>query len=147
MSVLNIAQQKEDAPAMMRSPLRILAGIVLALGVTFVGIALFSAILFFGSVNEKWVVPVMTVLSLLALFFGAKFAAKPMQEHGFVLGAAVGVLYYVLLCIIALLMLSDFTFSVRTAVFMLIGVLTGGVGGLAGQTTPEKRSKHKKKKK
>ncbi len=150
MSVLNQTVQKEDAPELKRTLLRVLAGLALAVGMTLAVIAGLAALLFFTNISEKWVAPAATVLSLLSLFFGAKLAAKHAQGRGFVLGALVGILYYVLLYVCALFVLSDFTFSVRTAIFMLIGALTGGVGGLAGQAAPEKkgsRSTRRKKKK
>lgn len=127
--------------------LRVLSGLAVALILTFAVLLLLAALLFYLNVGSSWAAPVATVFALLALFFGAKIAAKGLQGRGFVLGAIVGILYYIFIYILSVLLFSQFTFTVQTASFMLIGALTGCIGGAAGQNAPEQKPKKRKKKK
>ena len=147
MSGLNTVVQKEATPVWRSLLLRILLSLFLAFAGTWIAVAVFAAVVYWGGVDDKWVVPVATVCALLSLFFGARLTGKGAHGHGFVLGAAVGVCYWVLLYAFSMIWIRDFDFSVRTAIFMLIGTMAGGIGGVAGQTVPEKRDKHRRKKK
>lgn len=142
------AERTEEAKAVwQRYVVRTLLGLFCAIGLTFIVLLAFAAILFFGNVGESFVTPAATVLALLALFFGAKLAARGMAGKGFAFGAAIGILYYIFWYIFSYFLFAQFAFSVRTAIFMLIGVLTGCIGGATGQHTPEKSAKKRKKKK
>ena len=145
----NIATERtEEAKAVWRRyVVRTLLGLFCAVGLTFIVLLILTAVLFFGNVSESFVAPAATVLALLALFFGAKLAARGLAGSGFAFGAVVGILYYIFWYILSYFLFSQFSFSVRTAIFMLIGVLTGCLGGAAGQHAPEKPAKKRKKKK
>lgn len=126
---------------------RLLSGVLCAVGLTFIVLLVLAAVLFFGNIGEGIVTPIATVLALLVLFFAAKLTARGLVGSGLAFGAAVGILYYVFWYILSYFLFAQFSFSVRTAIFMLIGILTGGIGGVAGQYTPEKAVKKRKKKK
>lgn len=145
----NIAAGKteEARVAWQRYAVRTLLGLFCAVGLTFIVLLALAAVLFFGNVGESFVAPAATVLALLALFFGAKLAARGLAGSGFALGAVIGILYYIFWYILSYFLFSQFSFSVRTAIFMLIGILTGGLGGTAGQHAPEQTAKKRKKKK
>lgn len=134
-------------PTWKQSGLRVLLGVSLALASTFAVLCLLAAVQFWGDFGDRPFAPIATVFALLSLFFGAKIATRRTRARGIVLGAAVGLLYYLVIYIVASVVFAEFQFSVQTASFMLIGVLTGCVGGVAGQNCPEKKSKKHKKKK
>lgn len=133
------------APELKKNVLSVLVGLALAFGMTLAMLLLLAAVAYFGDIGDGFLAPIATGISLLFLFFSVRIVSK--GARGFLFGAVVGLLYYVILYICALSMFAEFNFSVRTAVFMLIGILTGGLGGLVGKSAPEKRSKHRKKKK
>ena len=142
-----MVREKEDVQSdLKRSTLRLLAGMLIAFGATFILLLAFTAILYFGSVSEKWIVPSATALALLSVFFGARFSAMHISERHFLQGALVGVLYYGIVYICALSAVPEFNFSVRTALLLLIGALVGGLGGMTMQNKTEKKSRKRKKK-
>ena len=126
--------------------LRLFAGLAIAVLITVATFLIFAAMLYFGNIREKWIVPVVTVMALLSVFFGARFAAKHLLKHRFWQGVLLGVLYYLIVYIGALSCFETFNFSVRTAVFFLIGALVGGLGSMSVQHGAAKKTKKRKKK-
>lgn len=141
------AGRTEEAKAVWRRYIiHMLLGLLCAIGFTFIALLAFAAVLFFGNIGDAFAVPAVTVLALLALFFSAKYAARGCTGSGVAFGAALGALYYIFCYILSCFLFSQFSFSLRTAVFMLICVLTGCIGGVVGRRTPEKTAKKRKKK-
>lgn len=119
-------------------------GLLGAFLLTFLCMVAFAALLYFGNVSEKWAVPAVTVISLVSLFFAARFSARRSGGR-FWTGASVGAVYYFVLHLISVLMGGP-GFSVRAILLLVIGALTGGIGVNLGNTTPEKKKKRKRKK-
>ena len=141
----NSAQQ-EGAPALelKKVGIRVLQGLAVAFVMTIAGLFVLTAVLYFSDIGEAFVSPIATGISLLSVFLGARIAAR--GQHHFWLGAILGVLYYVVLYVCALALFADFSFSLRTLLFMLIGTLVGGIGAVVYRGQMEKRMKRKKKK-
>ena len=137
--------QQEGAQALelKKVAIRILQGLAVAFGVTLVALLMFTAVLYFSDIDEAVVSPVVTGVSLLSLFLGARIAVREQRHFG--IGAILGVLYYVILYACALAMFTEFNFSLRTLVFMLIGTLVVGIGAVMYGGQVEKKSNHKKK--
>ncbi len=145
MSVFQSMQSETETGALGRRAVWTGVALLGAFLLTFLCLAAFAAVLYFASVPEKWIVPAVTVFSLLSLFFAARFAVRR-SGGGFWSGALIGAVYYLVLHLISTLM-GGSGLSLRALVLLVIGTLTGGIGANLGKTAPEKKKKLKRKKK
>ena len=102
----------------------LLAGILLALLATAAG-----GIIYFSNAGEDLLKPVGAVISLAALFAGGFLAAKRGGERGLFRGGAVGVVFCLVLIIIALF---DRTFTAAGLVKCIYYLLASSIGGVCG---------------
>ncbi len=145
MSVFQKVQSETETGRLGRHALWTGVALVGALALTFLFLSVFAAVMHWGNVSEKWIAPVVTVLSLLSLFSAVRFLVHKVGGS-FLTGALSGALYYLLLHLVSVLMGAD-GFSLRALALLVIGALTGGIGANLGKNAPEKKKKHKRKKK
>ncbi len=137
------AERVETAPGLRQAGLRLLLGLGIAILATLLALLLVALAVFYYDVNLQWAAPIVTTLSMVFLFVGAQIASK--KIFGFWFGALCGALFYLIVYMCALAMFADFSFSLRTAVFILIGGVVGGLGSLMGKNATPKKTKRKKR--
>jgi putative membrane protein (TIGR04086 family) len=105
-----------------------------ALALIFSVILLFVAalVLYFTAVSEKITPYVVFGISLVAILWSSSFAGRKIGARGWVNGGAVGILYVVIMLVIGLLVLDNFTFSWNFFTKIFLGFIFGAAGGMWG---------------
>ncbi len=118
-----------------------IAGLMLSCGVTAGLIAAFSLVfVLLESIVDSAVVPLALISAALGCFAGAFLCACMVRQRGIVFGAAIGLLMFLLICVIGL-MDSDGIFGTETIVKLVMLLLAGCVGGWLGSGYRRNRRK------
>ncbi len=114
-------------------------GIVASYIITIPLFIFFALVLTYTNFPEKYVesaVLAVTVLSVLAAGFTT---TRSIGSKGWLNGGIVGLIYMIILYILNCLIYQDFSINRRVLTMLLIGVLSGSVGGIVGINVGNKR--------
>lgn len=107
-------------------------GIIGAVAVTVILTAILSLFMTFVKISESMFSGLYVVITSLGLVFGTVLAAKLHEKNGWLIGLAVGVLFYIALYIIGVLLGASGTLGfyelIRFALCIVVGVLSGMLG-------------------
>ena len=116
-------------------------GVIWALCLTFILLAICSVVLTYTSVSEN-IIPVLSMLcAILSVAVGSSIAAKTAGSKGYLKGALCGVTYIIVLYIIASLISEKIVFTSHTALLFVIGIVVGALGGVIGINSGGKRKR------
>ena len=110
----------------------VLKGLVGALAVTVLLTAIFSLIVSFVDFSPSVFSGVFVVITSLGLIFGTIVGAKLYGKKGWLVGLAVGILFYIALYVIGILFGAEATLGfydlIKFSLCVLVGVLSGMLG-------------------
>lgn len=116
-------------------------GVIWALCLTFLLLAICSVILTYTSVSED-IIPLLSLLCAAAsVIVGGSMAAKSAVSRGYLKGACCGVIYILVLYLIASLISEKFIFTSHTALLFIMGVALGALGGIIGINSGSRRKR------
>ena len=111
--------------------LSIVKGLLVSILVTLLGMALLAGIVIMTEVSDAALLALNQVLKVLAIFFGVVAAVGLGGRRGFLMGAAVGLLYmvlgYALYCILDRQLASPVLLASEFALGAVVGALSGAV--------------------
>ena len=125
--------------ATKKNALSVVRGVVIALVVSFVLFAVLAGVMLAGSLSEGMAGPLTIAVSVVSILLGAFLAARGVGEKGWLWGAVVGLVYYVIVYICALSALMEFNFSMKTLLMLLVGTVCGMIGGIFGVNAGAKK--------
>ena len=126
---------KKNKPAPASTELnwkRILKGIGIAYLVTIPLFLIFALILCSTSFPEKFITPAVVITTIISLLVAGSVATRNLKSRGWLNGAIVGFLYMFILYIIGSIVCKNFSLTGYVWTMLLIGVLTGAIGGILG---------------
>jgi len=105
-------------------------GILVVCILVFLLSALLSLVLFFTSLSELWMQPLGVVITMLALFFGGRSAAREAGTKGLNHGLLVGLLFVVIMIILS--SFQDISWSIVPvkSAYALLAAMLGGISGV-----------------
>lgn len=110
----------------------VLKGVVGAFAVTVLLTAIFSLMISFVTFSPAVFSGVFVVITSLGLIFGTIVAAKLHGEKGWLVGLAVGVLFYIALYATGVLFGAEPTLGVYDLIKFSLSVLVGTLSGMLG---------------
>lgn len=125
--------------ATKKNALSVVRGVVLALVVSFVLFAILAGVMLAGGLSEGMAGPLTIAVSVVSILLGAFITARSVGEKGWLWGAVVGLVYYLIVYICALSALMEFNFSMKTLLMLLVGAVCGMIGGIFGVNTGAKK--------
>ena len=126
---------------------RIIKGIVLSYIITIPLFIIFSFILTYSDFPEKYVSPVVVVVTIISILFAGAYATKRMKSKGWLNGGVVGFIYIFVLYLFSSIISGNFDIEKKVLSMLLIGVLAGSIGGIIGINIKYKVNKKIKKQK
>lgn len=109
-----------------------LKNLLLSILISFLLIIVLSIIMSNTSINDNLLNPIIIGIVSFSLLIGAFNMSKNKKEKGIVFGSLLGFAYILILYIISSIVLMDFSLSMSSLIFVLLGILGGAVGGILG---------------
>ena len=110
----------------------VLKGVVGAISVTILLIAIFSLVDTYAKFNSGVSSVINVIITSISLIFGTILAAKLYGKKGWLVGLSVGVLFYIALYAIGVLLDAEATLGVydlvKFSLCTLVGILSGMLG-------------------
>lgn len=110
----------------------VLKGVIGAIAVTILLTAIFSLLMTFVEINSGMLSGIYVVITSVGLIFGSILSAKLHGHKGWLVGLAVGLLFYIALYAIGVLFGADATVGVydliKFSLCLVVGVLSGMLG-------------------
>jgi len=107
-------------------------GILISYIITIPLFSIFAFILTYTDFPQHMIKPVVLITTIISVLVAGSFVAKNAKSKGWLNGGAVGLLYMLLLYIASSIVLRDFSINRYILTIMIIGVLTGSIGGIVG---------------
>lgn len=77
-------------------------------------------------------VPVVLVITGISILIGSSMSTVSIKSRGMLNGFLVGFIYMAVLYIISSIMLVGFEFNLNSIIMLIVGAVTGMVGGVIG---------------
>ena len=110
----------------------ILKGVVWALGITIIATIIFSIIMNRVAMGENVFNVIYVVISCLALVIGSVIAVKSYGSKGWIIGLAVGCLFYIGLYFIGVIFSAESTLSIYDFIKFILCIFIGVFSGMLG---------------
>lgn len=121
----------------------IFKGVLLAYIITMVIFLVFAVVITYTDFPESAIPSIVTITTIVSIFIGGAGVAKKARNKGWLNGALVGIAYIVILYFISALSLVGFVFDKNVISMLIMGILSGALGGIVGINLKTKRYKRK----
>lgn len=118
----------------------VIKGIAVSYIVTIPTFILFAFILTFTDFPEKFISPAVIITTIISILVAGSTATRNVKNKGWLNGSVVGLAYMLVLYFLSSIVFWNFTISRQIITMLIIGVLTGSIGGIIGINY--KRSRH-----
>lgn len=107
-----------------------LIGAIISLIISICAIFIFSYILYRTSLSDKSSSVIVMVISYLSVFLGALFSVKIKKSRALIVGASVGIIYFLVLFVFACILNGSLYIPSLSGLFL--GLLLAIAGAIAG---------------
>lgn len=107
-------------------------GLILCLILTVIALILLALILKFTSLSESKLPMFNNLIVIICVAIGAVYASGKTKENGWLMGALIGLIYYLFILILNLVFIKDANFSLLTIPKLLMSMFSGIIGGIIG---------------
>lgn len=111
----------------------ILKGVAIGYLITFILIAIYSAVLAYTDVPEKTIPTCVFVISIVSVFIASSISAIKLKENGLKNGGLIGLTYILIVYILSSIASEGFalnTYAISTIIFNILLGMTGGIIGV-----------------
>lgn len=110
----------------------IIINVVMCFAFTLLSLLIFAVIITYTDFPGKMVSPIVILLTVLSILLAGFLTAKRKNSKGWLIGAATGLVYMIILYIIGALIYNNVGFGANTLAMFALGVLSGSFGGILG---------------
>ena len=135
MNISNITSMKkiEDITKEKNSNIiKVIKGSIIAIIITLLALTIYAAILSYTNVAETTMVPVILTITGISILIGSSISSVSIKKKGIVNGALVGLIYILCIYVLSSIFSVGFSFNINSIIMLLIGVVTGMIGGIIG---------------
>lgn len=110
----------------------LMKGVLIAFIITIIALLFFSLMLRFTSLRESRLTTLNNITMILSVAIGSFFTAVKIRENGWLNGAIVGALYYLIIILLNIVFLKPETSNMYLFIKLLISTVAGFIGGMIG---------------
>ena len=110
----------------------ILLGILLSYMITFPIFVIFAIVLTYTSFPERFISPLVLIATISSILMAGTIATRKLKSKGWLNGGVVGFFYMLVLYLLSSIIFQDFTINGHVITMVIIGLLTGSIGGIIG---------------
>lgn len=111
---------------------RIIKGDIIAIIITLISLFVFAIVLTYTQVPESTINPVIIVTSAISILIGSSISTLKIKKKGLINGFFVGLIYILIIYIIASIMGTGFMLNVEATIMVILSILAGMLGGIIG---------------
>lgn len=82
--------------------------------------------------NEKYMNSFILGIVSISLLIGGFNISKAKKEKGIIFGSVLGIIYILVLYLISSIVTLNFSLSINSLIFIVLGILGGAIGGILG---------------
>ncbi|MCR2042524.1 TIGR04086 family membrane protein [Anaerosalibacter massiliensis] len=112
--------------------LHILKGIAISYIITIIMLTIVSLLLTYTSLKESSIPILSTIIIIVSIALGAIYLTLKIGEKGWLNGAIIGILYFLILIILKKIFLKEFGLNIYFISKLIISLITGIIGGMIG---------------
>ncbi len=140
-------QPQQKSPGMGINIKLVMKGIIISYLATIPIFVIFAFVLSNTLIPDKLISPAVLITTIISVLIAGIIAGRNLRSRGLINGIAVGILYMVILYLISSIVYRDFSINSYTLAMLVIGAVSGGIGGIIGvniKASPYKKSYAKK---
>ena len=133
MNISNIVSGKKiEDISKDKSSIKIIKGTANSIVLSLILLTFYATLLSYTSVSENTMVPVIITITGISILIGSSISSIHIKKQGLLNGALVGLIYMLALYILSSIIFSSFVLNVNSIIMIIVGVVTGMVGGVIG---------------
>ena len=133
MNISNIVSGKKiEDISKDKSSIKIIKGTAISIILSLVLLTIYATLLSYTSISESTIVPVIITITGISILIGSSISSIHIKKQGLLNGALVGLIYMLALYILSSIIFSSFVLNVNSIIMIIVGVVTGMVGGVIG---------------
>ena len=135
MDINNISSGKkiEDiAKEKNKNIVNLIRGTVISILLTLIFLMVYAVLLSYTNISEDTMTPVILVITGVCILIGSSISSINLKKQGMINGGLVGLIYVLFLYVISSIFLSGFALTTKTIWMLIIGIVTGMIGGIIG---------------
>mgnify|MGYP004619373721 CR=1 FL=1 len=117
---------------------RIIKGSLFAIITSAILLLIFAILLCYTSLSESTILPVILVVTGVSILIGSMISTRKIRKNGILNGGMVGLIYIIILYLISSLFLAGFSLTFNSFIMLVVGIITGMIGGIIGVNTNRK---------
>ena len=110
----------------------ILKGVIISIIFTLVFLFVFSALLTYTSISEKFTNPTIIVITAISILIGSSIGNIKVKKNGLFNGALIGAIYLILIYLISSIINNNFLITKESIIMIIAGMIFGMIGGIIG---------------
>ncbi len=128
-TIQNITTEESEVK---KNIIRIIKGSVFAIILSIVFLLIYALVLTYTDISESTIIPVVTVIVGISILIGSMVSVRKIRKNGLLNGGIVGLIYVIALYITSSMCLVGFSITLNSLIVLIVGILTGMVGGIIG---------------
>ncbi len=109
-----------------------LKNLLLSIIISLILIIVFSVLMSKTNINDNLLNPIIIGIVTFSLLVSAFNMSRCKKEKGIIFGSLLGIAYIVVLYLISSFAMLDFSVSINSLIFIILGILGGAIGGIIG---------------
>lgn len=110
----------------------IVKGVILAYFLSLLLFLITGGVIHFTEISERIIPTAVTIISGLSIITAGVYAARHTASRGWLHGGIIGLLYVLVILILSMFLLPEFSFTFMSIGKLLIGFVIGALGGILG---------------
>lgn len=128
----NVHEQSKTPFFKQLSFVSIIKSVIISYIITIPIFIVFTIILANTDFPYRLISPAVVITTIISILIAASFSAKGLKNKGWLNGSFVGLIYMLILYLASSIAFNNFRINRHVATFVLIGILTGAIGGIIG---------------
>lgn len=112
--------------------LNIIKGVIISIIFTLIFLFVFSIMLTYTNVSEKFIAPVIIVTTGISIFIGSSIGNFKMKKNGLLNGALIGGIYLLIIYLLSGIINQNFSLTIQSLIIIVAGTVCGMFGGIIG---------------
>lgn len=107
-------------------------GTIFAYFITLLVFMVYGVLITYTDITEKNMQIVVMLTTVISVLISGFLSAKGINSKGLLLGALAGIVYFVILLMVAFCVLPTIQFNPKLIMLLILSICSGGVGGIIG---------------
>ena len=110
----------------------ILKGVVISVIFTLIFLFIFSVLLTYTNISEKFINPTIIAITAINILIGSSIGNLKVKRRGLLNGAIIGGMYLILIYLISSILSGSFSLTLESIIMIVIAMIFGMIGGIIG---------------